>query len=204
MRKPSLWAHFTHCSSFEHNYLIIHPILIFNELSDHFARDLCYYTDKNEFISFEGIQFKISCLNSYALREGFRKSGHICIHDFHTCNLTAPDPVMDLDVEFLAQNTTRGIYIVTWTTPVPSNGSYYQQFEYSFSSAYTVGPQYNGSVTLTLSQAENQYNISDALYFTNYIFTITTINIEYSINNGPTEVVSQSLTAGTVCDATYL
>ena len=29
LRKPSLWAHFTHCSSFEHNYLIIQPILNF-------------------------------------------------------------------------------------------------------------------------------------------------------------------------------
>ena len=48
----SLLAHFTYCSSFKHNYLIIHPIfylLSFNELSDHFARDLCYHnSDKNE------------------------------------------------------------------------------------------------------------------------------------------------------------
>ena len=32
LRKPSFLAHFTHCSSFGHNYLIIHPILIFKVL----------------------------------------------------------------------------------------------------------------------------------------------------------------------------
>ena len=113
----------------------------------------------------------------------------------------APDLVMDFSVDFLAQTATRGIYIVTWRPPLPSNGLYYQQFEYYFSSAYTVGPQYNGSVNVTLDQSENQYNISDALYFTNYIFTITTINIKYNISNGVVEIFDQSLSAGTV--ATY-
>ena len=45
LRKPSLWAHFTYRSSFERNYLIVHPILnflVFIEFSDDFARDLCY------------------------------------------------------------------------------------------------------------------------------------------------------------------
>ena len=109
---------------------------------------------------------------------------------------------MDFSVEFIAQTTTRGIYIVTWTAPMRSNGSYYQQLEYYFSSAYTVGPQYNGSVNVTLDQSENRYNISDALYFTNYTFTITTINIKYNINNGAVETFDQSPSAGNVanCD----
>ena len=109
---------------------------------------------------------------------------------------------MDFSVEFIAQTTTRGIYIVTWTAPMQSNGSYYQQLEYYFSSAYTVGPQYNGSVNVTLDQSVNRYNISDTLYFTNYTFTITTINIKYNINNGAVETFDQSPSAGTVanCD----
>ena len=105
---------------------------------------------------------------------------------------------MDFSVEFIAQTATRGIYIVTWTAPMPSNGSYYQQLEYYFSSAYTVGPQYNGSVNVALNQSDNQYNISDALYFTNYTFTITTINIKYNINNGAVEIFDRSPSAGTV------
>ena len=108
----------------------------------------------------------------------------------------APDLVMDFSVEFSAQTTTRGIYIVTWTPPMPSNGSYYQQLEYYFSSAYTVGPQYNGSVNVTFNQYDNQYNISDALYFTNYTFTITTINIKHNINNGAVEIFDRSPSAG--------
>ena len=112
----------------------------------------------------------------------------------------APDLVMDFSVEFIAQTATRGIYIVTWTPPMPSNGSYYQQLEYYFSSAYTVGPQYNGSVNITLNQYDNQYNISDALYFTKYTFTITTINIKYNINNGDVEIFDQSPSAGNYCN----
>ena len=81
---------------------------------------------------------------------------------------------------------------------MPSNGSYYQQLEYYFSSDYTVGPQYNESVNVTLDQSESQYNISDALYFTNYTFTITTINIKYNINNGAVEIFDRSPSAGTV------
>ena len=103
---------------------------------------------------------------------------------------------MDFNVDFSTINDTRGMYIVTWTPPLPSNGSYYQQLGYYFSSAYTVGPQYNGSVNVTLSQSENQYNISDALYFTNYTFTITTINIQYDISNGAVKIVNQSPSAG--------
>ena len=103
---------------------------------------------------------------------------------------------MDLNVEFSIINDTRGMYIITWTPPLPSNGSYYQQLEYYFSSAYTVGPQYDGSVNVTLNQSENQYNISDALYFTNYNFTITTINIQYDISNGAVKIVNQSPSTG--------
>ena len=105
---------------------------------------------------------------------------------------------MDFSVEFLAYTNIRGIYIVSWTAPMSSNGSYYQQLEYYFSSAYTVGPQYNGSVNVTLDQSESQYNISDALYFTNYTFIITTINIKYNISNGAVEIFDESLSAGTV------
>ena len=107
---------------------------------------------------------------------------------------------MDFNVDFSTINDIRGIYIVTWTPPLPSNGSYYQQLEYYFSSAYTVGPQYNGSVNVILDQSENQYNISDALYFTNYIFTITTINTKYNISNGAVEIFDQSLSAGNYCN----
>ena len=103
---------------------------------------------------------------------------------------------MDFNADFSTINDTRGMYVVTWTPPLPSNGSYYQQLEYFFSSAYTVGPQYNGSVNVTLNQSENQYNISDALYFTDYTFTITTINIKYDISNGAVKIVNQSPSAG--------
>ena len=115
-----------------------------------------------------------------------------------SCHLVAPDPVTELPVEFLVQNATNGIYTVTWMPPSLSNGLYYQQLEYSFSSVYTIGPQYNGSANLTLDHTVNQYNISDALYFTNYTFTITTINIKYNIDNGPTEVYDQSFSAGNI------
>ena len=107
---------------------------------------------------------------------------------------------MDFNVDFSTVNDTRGIYFVTWAPPLPSNGPYYQQLEYYFSSAYTVGPQYNGSVNVTLDQSENQYNVSDALYFTNYTFTITTINIKYNISNGAVEIFDQSLSAGSYCN----
>ena len=103
---------------------------------------------------------------------------------------------MDLSAGVIFINDTRGTCIVTWTPPLPSNGSYYQQFEYSFSSAYTVGPQYNGSANVTLDQSENHYVISDALYFTNYTFTITTINIKYNISNGVFQIVYRSPSAG--------
>ena len=103
---------------------------------------------------------------------------------------------MDFNADFSTINDTRGMYVVTWTPPLPSNGSYYQQLEYYFSSAYTVGPQYNGSVNVILDQSENQYNISDALYFTNYTFTITSINIKYDISNGAVKIVNQSPSAG--------
>ena len=110
---------------------------------------------------------------------------------------------MDFNADFSTINDTRGMYVVTWTPPLPSNGSYYQQLGYYFSSAYTVGPQYDGSVNVTLNQSENQYNISDALYFTNYNFTITTINIQYDISNGAVKIVNQSPSAGIENTYTY-
>ena len=112
---------------------------------------------------------------------------------------------MDLHVEFMATNATRGMYVVTWTPPMPYNGTFYQQLEYSFSSAYTVGQQYNGSVSQTLNQNQNQYNISDALYFTNYTFTISTINAKYNISNGPVQIFNQSTSSGTyICMYVYM
>ena len=48
-------AHFTHCTSFEHNYLILHPILVFKVLvrilCDKIARGLYNYnSDKIEIL----------------------------------------------------------------------------------------------------------------------------------------------------------
>ena len=122
----------------------------------------------------------------------------IVVKYIDSCHLVAPDPVMELTVEFLIQNATNGIYTVTWIPPSLSNGLYYQQLKYCFSSVYTTGPQYDGAANLTLDHTVNQYNISDALYFTNYTFTITTINIKYNIDNGPTEVYDQSFSEGNI------
>ncbi|XP_065904641.1 uncharacterized protein [Dysidea avara] len=104
----------------------------------------------------------------------------------------APTLVMNLRAVFTAGNDTRGVYTITWTPPAASNGSYYQQFSYSFTSAYTVGPQYNGTITERIEQGVNQHVIPDAFYFNDYTFTITTINIKYSTNNGPVQIQNQS------------
>ena len=108
----------------------------------------------------------------------------------------------NLQAVFTAGNNTRGTYTITWESPPTlsdgsSNGSYYQQFDYSFTSAYTVGPQYNGTFNnISIEQGVDQHVIPDAFYFSDYTFTITTINIKYSINNGPVQIQNQSSPAG--------
>ena len=110
----------------------------------------------------------------------------------------APDRVMNIITQFSPNNTIRGIYTITWTPPAPTNGSFYQRLEYSYSSAYNVGPTYNGSFStgyLELDQGQNQF-IFDALYYTDYNFTITTINLKYNISNGPYHHSNQSSPTG--------
>ena len=105
---------------------------------------------------------------------------------------------MSLTAQFSPNNTIRGIYTIIWTPPAPANGSFYQSLEYSFSSAYNIGPTYNGSFStgyLELDQSQNHF-IFDALYYTDYNFTITTINIKYNISNEPSRISSQSPPVG--------
>ena len=104
---------------------------------------------------------------------------------------------MNLRAVFTAGNNPRGTYTITWTPPNAINGSYYQQLDYSFISAYTVGPQFNGTLTETIGQGEGQHVIPDAFYFSDYTFAITAINIKYSIDHGPVEIQNQSSPAGT-------
>ena len=110
----------------------------------------------------------------------------------------APDPVLNIVAQFSPNNTIRGIYNVTWTPPAATNGSFYQLLQYSYSSAYTIGPAYSSSFNTTyleLDQSDNQF-MFDALYYTNYNFTITTINIKYNISNEPTQISDQSSPTG--------
>ena len=109
-----------------------------------------------------------------------------------------PDPVVNIVTQFSPISNTRGIYNITWTPPAPTNGSFYQRLEYSYSSAYSVGPTYNGSFStsyLELNQSQNHF-IFDALYYTDYNFTITTINIKYNVTKGPSYCSNQSSPAG--------
>ena len=104
--------------------------------------------------------------------------------------------MLDLTAEFTSVNTTSGFYNISWTPPSPVNGSYYQLLNYSFYSAYTIGPLYDGSSSVMLDQTQNYYHLPDALYSTNYTFTITTINTKYDIDNGPAEIVTKTDSAG--------
>jgi len=104
--------------------------------------------------------------------------------------------VANLQALFSNVTDTRGRYTITWTPPTTANGSYYQHLNYSFNSAYTVGPKYNNRSTETLDQGVNEYVIPDAFYFSDYTFIITTINLKYNINNGPVTVQNQSVPAG--------
>ena len=113
--------------------------------------------------------------------------------------LLAPDLVVDLQSVFIPFNDTTGFYEVKWTPPSPDNGSYYQILYYSFSSAYTIGPLYNGSSSIVLDQGQGSYNVPNTLYFTNYTITITTINMKYNISNGPVEIMDLTSSAGIYC-----
>ena len=112
---------------------------------------------------------------------------------------TAPDPVMNITIQFSPFNTTSGVYNITWIPPTSTNGSFVQTLEYSYLSAYDIGPLYNNShnsfVSWQLNQAEIQFSF-DALYFTNYSFNITTYNLKYYISNGPVQMSDQSPPAG--------
>ena len=110
---------------------------------------------------------------------------------------TAPDPVTNITIQFSSINTTSGVYNITWIPPASTNGSFYQILEYSYFSAYDIGPSYNDSfVSEQLNQTETQFSF-DALYFTNYSFSITTYNSKYNISNGPVQMSDQSPPAGT-------
>ena len=111
----------------------------------------------------------------------------------------APDPVMNMVAQFSTSNSTRGIYTITWMPPGPTNGSFYQRLEYSYSSAYTIGPTYSNTTHLELDQSQNQF-IFLAMYYTNYSFIITAVNVKYNITNGPTRSSNQSSPAGNLCD----
>ena len=110
---------------------------------------------------------------------------------------SAPGPIVNLQTEFTSFNDNSGTYIITWTPPPPDNGSYYQILYYSFSSAYTIGPLYNGSSSITLDQGQGRYNVPNALYYTNYTITITTVNIKYNISNGAVQIMNQTSSTGT-------
>ena len=88
-----------------------------------------------------------------------------------------------------------GVYNITWIPPEPRNGSFYQILEYSYSSAYTVGPTYNGSFIINFSETQNEFTFT-ALYYTDYNFTITTVNRKYGIDNRGIERSDQSDPAG--------
>ena len=112
------------------------------------------------------------------------------------CISVAPDPVLNIVAKFSPNTTTRGIYNIIWTPPVPTNGSFYQILEYFYSSAYNIGPTYSSFFRTTeLDQSQNQF-IFDAFYYTNYNFAIKTINIKYNITNGLTRSSDQSSPAG--------
>ena len=124
---------------------------------------------------------------------------YVVLHVYYYCFLfSAPNSVVDLQTEFTPFNGNTGSYVITWTPPSPDNGSYYQILYYSFSSAYTIGPLYNGSSSIMLGQGQGSYNVSNALYYTNYTITITTVNIKYNISNGPVQIMDQTSSSGTI------
>ena len=112
----------------------------------------------------------------------------------NVCNVisVAPDPVTNIIIQFSPYNTIMGVYNITWMPPEARNGSFYQILEYSYSSAYTVGPVYNDYFNSAgLIETQNDFTFT-AFYYTDYNFTITTYNIKYNITNGPAEMSDQS------------
>ena len=110
----------------------------------------------------------------------------------------APDLVINIEIQFSINptNSTRGVCNITWIPPSPINGSFYQILTYSYSSAYNVGPLYSGFfISEELDQTQNQL-IFDAFYYTNYNFTITTVNRKYNITNGPAQESHQTSPTG--------
>ena len=89
-----------------------------------------------------------------------------------------------------------GVYNITWIPPEPRNGSFYQILEYSYFSAYTIGPVYNSYFSSAeLIETQNEFTFT-AFCYTNYNFTITTYNIKYNISNGPAVMLDQSSPEG--------
>ena len=105
---------------------------------------------------------------------------------------------MGIVAEFSAYSTTAGVYNGTWIPPLPSNGSFYHILSYSYSSVYTEGPPYNDVLTSETLNQDTSYCLLDALYYTNYMFTITTISIKYRIDNGAAQSSNQSFPADTI------
>ena len=111
---------------------------------------------------------------------------------------SAPRQVSNLQAQFTPFNATNGLYAITWTPPPADNGSFLQILQYSYSSAYTIGPLYSGSFSVVLDQRQASYHVRNALYYTNYTFTITTINKRYNISRGPIQTMDQTASEGRV------
>ena len=103
-----------------------------------------------------------------------------------------------MQAQFTPFNAINGLYAITWTPPPADNGSFLQILQYSYSSAYTIGPLYSGSLSVTLDQRRSSYHVRNALYYTNYTFTITTINKRYNISRGPIQTMDQTASEGRV------
>ena len=118
----------------------------------------------------------------------------VIMNSQNVCNVisVAPDPVTNIIIQFSPYNTIMGVYNITWMPPEARNGSFYQILEYSYSSAYTIGPVYNGYFSSAeLIETQNEFTFT-AFYYANYKFTITTYNIKYNISNGPAVISNQS------------
>ena len=106
---------------------------------------------------------------------------------------------MNITIQFSPYNTTMGVYNITWEPPESSNGSFYQILKYSYNSSYTVGPKYNGTfISTQLNETQNEFTFT-AFYYTDYNFTITTVNRKYTIDNGGIEMSDQSDLASMDC-----
>ena len=107
--------------------------------------------------------------------------------------------MMSMTIQFSPYNTTMGVYNITWVPPESSNGSFYQILECSYNSSYTVGPKYSGYFMSTqLNETQNEFTFT-AFYYTDYNFTITTVNRKYTIDNGGIERSNRSDPASMDC-----